>query len=102
MEAKYFSNNRKREHSSLRKYDVSASKIVSYYLYSKFYSTYTDNFKFTTDAMRDIHGIDCEFEFNGEKYLCDEKAAVQYINRPLYTFSMELSFIDIKNEEHDG
>ena len=91
-----------REKSKLRENDVNASNIVSDFLESNFYSVYTDNFKRINDAENQFKGIDCIFSFNNKEYICDEKAAIQYINKPLYTFALELSFIDLGNSIHDG
>lgn len=53
-----------------------------------------------TDEQRS--GVDIRFKYDGHEYICDEKAAVRYINKTLNTFSFELSFINRKGEIGNG
>ena len=91
-----------RKISTLRKIDVKNSDIVSLFLEKYFYPIYTTDYKKYNDVDNQFKGIDCSFTFNNKKFICDEKASVQYINKPLFTFAFELSFIDISNNIHDG
>jgi hypothetical protein len=51
------------------------------------------NFSRIDEKEKQVAGIDVMFNLNGEKYVCDEKAAVgeKYVNGNLMTFCMELS-----------
>ena len=87
--------------SKLRNDDERLSNIVSEFLDKNFYVK-TINFKRIYSKKEQVEGIDVKFTLNNFYYLCDEKAAIRYINKPLNTFSMELSFIDKSNNIHDG
>lgn len=87
--------------SLLRKEDEKCSEIVSNFLDKKFYNK-CDSFERFNDKDNQIKGIDIIFSINDIKYVCDEKAAIRYINRHLNTFAMELSFINRKNILNDG
>lgn len=78
--------------SEFRQSDVSGEKEVGLYLDEKFYKIYTNDFKRITDFESQVNGIDTTFVFNNKKIICDEKVALNYINRPLNTFAMELMF----------
>ena len=43
---------------------------------------------------RQLLGVDLEFDYNGRHYVCDEKAATDYIGKGLGTFVLELSSLD--------
>ena len=87
--------------SLLRKEDEKCSDMVSLFLDEHFYSG-CQSFERIFDKKEQIQGIDVVFELNGEKYICDEKAAIRYVNKNLKTFSLELSFIDRSGSVHDG
>ena len=87
--------------SSLRKEDEKCSDIVSSFLDEHFYKK-CGYFERIVDKNNQIKGIDVIFELNNIKYVCDEKAAIRYVNKKLKTFSMELSFIDKGGNLHDG
>lgn len=87
--------------SILRREDEKCSEIVSAFLDKNFYNK-CDFFERVFDKERQISGIDVIFEKNNEKYICDEKSAIRYVNRFLKTYSMELSFINRKNELNLG
>jgi hypothetical protein len=87
--------------SKLRKTDECCADIVSSFLYDKFYNT-TKEFSRIYDKMEQFKGIDTTFIFNNEKYICDEKAAIRYVNKHLGTFSLELSFLNRKGIETIG
>lgn len=87
--------------SLLRKEDEKCSDIVSEFLNECFYNK-CESFERVNDVGRQIKGIDVIFTLNGEKFICDEKAAIRYVNKNLKTFSMELSFLDRGGNIHDG
>ena len=87
--------------SLLRKEDEKCADIVSSYLEDTFYSEVED-FKRINEKEMQFKGIDVIFNINNVKYVCDEKAAIRYVNKPLNTFAMELSFIDRSNMLHEG
>lgn len=83
--------------SILRDVDEKGEKIISNFLDEHFYSTCED-FHRVNDKTRQIKGVDTTFVKNGFQYVCDEKAALKYVNKNLQTFSMELSFLNSANE----
>lgn len=87
--------------SLLRKEDEKCSDIVSEFLNECFYNK-CESFERVNDVGRQIKGIDVIFTLNGEEFICDEKAAIRYVNKNLKTFSMELSFLDRGGNIHDG
>lgn len=87
--------------SLLRTEDEKCADIVSSYLEDVFYSE-VDNFKRIDEKMEQFKGIDVLFNKDGISYICDEKAAIRYVNKNLNTFAMELSFIDRGNMLHRG
>ena len=90
-----------REESKLRSYDERASDLVSQFLDKNFYSSCSDVERIYTKKEQ-VKGVDIKFTFNGKRYICDEKAAIRYVNQNLKTFALELSFIDRNGDEHDG
>jgi hypothetical protein len=88
--------------SLLRKEDEKCSNIVSNFLDEHFYFKKCKLFERIDDKKRQIQGIDVIFSLNGVKYVCDEKAAIRYVNKNLKTFSLELSFKDKSGNLHDG
>lgn len=88
--------------SFLRKSDELSEKIVASFLDNKFYKNYTSNFERVDRKTEQVKGIDTTFKYNGEYFLCDEKAAIQYRNKDLQTFALELSFINRKDEINEG
>lgn len=87
--------------SQLRKTDEILSNVISDFLDTNFYKN-TTNFNRIFDKERQIIGVDTIFTLNDVEYVCDEKAAVQYINKYLKTFALELSFFNRGNIEMDG
>ena len=87
--------------SSLRKEDERREKIVSRFLDENFYQK-VENFERITKKYDQVKGVDVRFKLNNKEYVCDEKAAVRYINKPLRTFAMELHFTDRSSEPHIG
>lgn len=88
--------------SLLRSNDEKGEKLVGLFLDEYFYKNKTTNFSRINDFENQIKGIDTIFDFLGENYMCDEKAAIQYINKRLNTFSLELSFINKGGKENVG
>lgn len=83
-----------RDYSKLRLDDIKSSNITTDFLIKNFYEKYCNNYEIVTDKDRQIKGIDSIFVLGGEKYFCDEKSAIRYVNRNLQTFSIELLFIN--------
>ncbi len=88
--------------SLIRKEDEKCSNIVSDFLDEHFYLKKCGFFERINDKQRQIQGIDVIFSLNGVKYICDEKAAIRYVNKNLKTFSLELSFKDRGGNLHSG
>lgn len=83
--------------SKLRKEDEKCSDIISSVLNNEFYVN-TKDFERVYDSERQFKGIDTIFKLNGKTYICDEKAAIRYVNKQLKTFSLELFFINRRNQ----
>lgn len=81
--------------SPKRDSDEKKSNVVNEFLDRNLYKEEFgfSNFSRIDEKEKQVVGIDVVFNFNGEKYVCDEKAAIceKYVNRNLQTFSMELS-----------
>lgn len=88
--------------SNLRKDDERCADIVSQFLDINFYKKHTKYFDRITDKERQVKGIDTTFMINDKTYICDEKAAIRYINKGLGTFSLELSFIGRNDNLREG
>ena len=88
--------------SNLRKDDERCADIVSQFLDVNFYKKSTKYFDRITDKERQVKGIDTTFMIDDKTYICDEKAAIRYINKGLNTFSLELSFIGRYDDLRDG
>lgn len=91
-----------REINTHREEDERLSNIISVFIENEFYSKETENYNRIIDKETQVSGIDTIFTYNGREFLCDEKSAVRFINKPLKTFSLELSFINKKNNVVDG
>ena len=87
--------------SKLRKEDEKCADIVSSALNHLFYNK-TKDFERVFDLNRQVKGIDTIFKLNNKTYLCDEKAAIRYVNKQLNTFSLELFFVNKKNQMSVG
>lgn len=87
-----------------REEDERKEQVVSEFLNEIFYSKDTINYKKVSDRDSQLKGIDATFTFEGSNYICDEKAAVDYVNRDfkLNTFCLELSFLDRIGKERWG
>lgn len=88
--------------SNLRKDDERCADIVSRFLDENFYKKYVKYFDRIIDKERQVKGIDTTFMIDDKTYICDEKAAIRYINKGLNTFSLELSFIGRYDDLRDG
>lgn len=87
------------------KQDKKGEKIVHQFLLEHFYLDEVDNKEvMDSDMFGQLHGIDTFFFKNGFKYKCDEKAALDYVNKPkkLNTFCLELSCLNTKDELMEG
>lgn len=76
--------------SILRDGDERGEKIVSEFLDKHFYIECED-FHRVVDKVQQIKGVDTTFVKNGFQYVCDEKAALKYVNKNLQTFLMLLT-----------
>lgn len=88
--------------SNKRKEDERMSAVISQFMDDEFYNKYTTDFERVDDHDRQVQGIDVIFECDGNRYVCDEKAAIRYVNKNLTTFALELSFIDRGDAVHSG
>lgn len=93
-----------RDISLLRKEDERRADIVSEFMDNVVYINENGftNYERVTDRARQVNGIDVIFDREGKHYICDEKAAIRYINKNLQTFSFELSFINRNGEVQEG
>ena len=91
-----------REKSKHRKTDEVVEKLNNKFLEKYFYNSNVEKYIRNTDKKLQISGIDVIFIKNGIQYNCDEKVAVHYINKALFTFAFELSFIDRKGDIRPG
>lgn len=79
---------------SKRQLDNSRNKVANKFLDKYLYTQEGfSNVKRIDDRDRQLKGVDIEFDYNGKHYVCDEKAATNYVNRwnRLDTFALELS-----------
>lgn len=91
-----------KNYSNIRKQDIKDEKEFLFYLQQHFYPKYTTNFKVMRNTELQMLGIDTMFIFNGERILCDEKAAISYTNKFLNTFAFEIDFNDITGRRCNG
>lgn len=84
--------------------DERKEQVVNAFLEEIFYNVETVNYVKKTDKESQVKGIDTTFTFDGRNYLCDEKAAVNYVNRDfkLNTFCLELSALNKLGKEFMG
>lgn len=85
----------------IRKEDEKMANIVSSFLEQYFYKD-VESYEKVEDRERQLQGIDVIFFYNGKQYICDEKAAIRYINKNLQTFAFELSFLGKGDRLIDG
>lgn len=84
--------------SALRPSDELKAGIVNDFLYDNFYSKFTTNYTYYTDKPTQISGIDTTFDYLGNHYKCDEKAAVNWCNVRLQTYAFELCSINRRDD----
>ena len=92
----------RREENKRRGQDEIRSDQAHKMFERSFYGPQTTEYKGIDDKETQVRGVDSIFTYNGQKYHCDEKAAVNYVGKHLPTFSMELTFIDRANKLADG
>lgn len=88
--------------SKLRKGDEDGEKEVGIYLDEKFYQIYVTNFNSIDDIKAQISGVDTTFILDDKSIICDEKVALNYINKPLNSFSLELMFTNRAGKRNIG
>lgn len=91
-----------KDYNTYRSYDERACEVVNDFLDTKFYPIYTDCSERIDEKQYQIKGIDIKFDMNGTTYICDEKAAVKWMNKNLLTYAMELEFINRGGRLNDG
>lgn len=91
-----------KDYNTYRSYDERACEVVNDFLDTKFYPVYTDCSERIDETQYQIKGIDIKFDMNGTTYICDEKAAVKWMNKNLLTYAMELEFINRGGRLNDG
>jgi hypothetical protein len=77
---------------SLRVSDSLAEKQISIFLDKYFYPKYYPRYQRVTELDLQLKGIDTILDISGTSLLCDEKAAIHYVNRGLPTFAFEIDF----------
>lgn len=87
--------------SKIRREDEKCAEIVSQFLEKHFYNK-TENYERIDDREKQLQGVDVIFFFNNKQYICDEKAAIRYVNKGLQTFAFELSFLGKGDKLIDG
>ena len=93
-----------RERSKRREANVKNTETVERFL-DKFLYKPENGFEKTErifDKQRQVSGVDVISTIDGTKWYVDEKAATDYVNKNLTTFSLELSFINRAGEIQDG
>lgn len=92
----------KRKENERRGQDERKSDHAHKMLERVFYLPETTDYKGVDDTETQVKGVDSIFTYNGKTYYCDEKAPVNWVQKNLNTFCMELSFIDRSNTLVDG
>lgn len=87
--------------SKIKREDEKCAEIVSQFLEKHFYNK-TENYEKIDDREKQLQGVDVIFFFNNKQYICDEKAAIRYVNKGLQTFAFELSFLGKGDKLIDG
>lgn len=83
--------------------DKNGENIAHQFLLENFY-TKTEYFHECITKEEQLKGYDTTFSFMGLDYKCDEKAALDYVNKeyPLGTFCLELSYLDRYDNLREG
>ena len=87
--------------NKIRKEDEKCADIVSKFLEKHFYNK-VENYERIDDKEQQLKGVDVIFVLNDKQYVCDEKAAIRYVNKNLQTFAFELSFLGKGDKLIDG
>ena len=87
--------------NKIRKEDEKCTDIVSKFLEKHFYNKVRD-YQRIDDKEQQLKGVDVIFILNDKQYICDEKAAIRYVNKNLQTFAFELSFLGKSDRLIDG
>lgn len=91
-----------KDYNTYRSYDERACEVVNDFLDTKFYPIYTDCSERIDEKEYQIKGVDIKFDMSGTTYICDEKAAVKWMNKNLISYAMELEFINRAGKLNDG
>lgn len=91
-----------RAESVTRAFDERIESLNNLFLNEFFYEKETVDFVRVKNKKLQMAGVDSVFTYEGIQYSCDEKVAAHFINKPLKTFSFELSFIDRSGKVRDG
>lgn len=87
---------------SNRENDLKGEKAISEFLDINFYS---ENYKFIRNQnnLTQRKGIDIVIDSQYDTFFCDEKCALDYVNKELKTFAFELrTTSDTNGQRHDG
>ena len=87
--------------NKIRREDEKCADVVSKFLEKHFYNR-VENYERVVDRERQLKGVDVMFIWGGKQYICDEKAAIRYVNKGLQTFAFELSFLGKGDKLIDG
>lgn len=86
-----------------RKKDELQEHVIGDFLDSNFYSTFTTTIDRNTDKNTQLSGLDVTItSINDKVYTIDEKAAVQWANKPLKTFALEIDSLNKNGDLYDG
>lgn len=91
-----------KDYNTYRSYDERACEVVNDFLDTKFYPVYTESSERVDEKKYQVQGVDIKFDLSGTTYICDEKAAVKWMNKNLKTYAMELEFINRGGYLNDG
>lgn len=91
-----------KDYNTYRSYDERACEVVNDFLDTKFYPVYTECSERIDEKQYQVKGVDVKFDMSGTTYVCDEKAAVKWMNKNLKTYAMELEFINRGGYLNDG
>ena len=71
--------------------DLQGEKVVGDYLDTYFYPTWTSTISRNNDKATQVRGVDITVtSFDNVEYVIDEKAAINYANKNLQTFALEV------------
>lgn len=85
--------------------DINGERIVHEFLENNFYAKVL-NYHECNNKSEQLKGVDTVFSFNDKEYKCDEKCALDYVNKRkgyyLNTFCLELSFLNRRDNVMEG